>query len=146
MKRGTKMPLARSIALHQFARWQVLGLAAVCVLATLAVVGGPWSDTTSSTLPAGLPFATDSAFAPLPGAAVRPSPQGERARVASRYGRLPLAFEPNRGQFDNEAWWVAHGPGYTLSLTRRAAVLSPGTGKPGALSIGLRGANPRAAM
>src|SRR4051794_22310656 len=113
------MPFARTIALRQFAGWQLLGLAAMCALATLAVMGtAPRSATTSSTLPAAVPFATGSAFAPLPGAAIGPPAEGTRPRVASRYGRLPLAFEPNRGQFDKIARWVAHGAGYTLSLTR----------------------------
>src|SRR3954453_1745402 len=103
---GYRVPFARSIALRQFAGWQLLGLAAVCALATVAVVGAaPRSATTASMLPPTLPFTTDNAFAPLPGAAVGPSSQGERARVASRYGGLPLAFEPNRGQFDKRARW-----------------------------------------
>jgi Beta-propeller repeat len=44
------------------------------------------------------------------------------ARLASAYGKLPLAFEPNRGQTDARVKFLARG-GYTLFLTKNAAVL-----------------------
>jgi len=43
-------------------------------------------------------------------------------RLAS-YGRLPLAFEPNQGQADSRALYVAHGAGYSLYLTSTDAML-----------------------
>ena len=49
---------------------------------------------------------------------------GMRARVAGEYGRLPLAFVPNRGQFARRARFVARGAGYTLFLTGRGATFS----------------------
>jgi hypothetical protein len=44
--------------------------------------------------------------------------------MAERYGRLPLAFEPNVGQTDAQVRFVARGSGYTLFLTDTAAVFA----------------------
>jgi Beta-propeller repeat len=46
-----------------------------------------------------------------------------KERVAQAYGRLPLSFEPNRGQTDARVKFLARGRGYTLFLTPREAVL-----------------------
>lgn len=107
---------------------------------------------------------------PLPGAAVGPSPQasvlpglpfdGASAfganlvaptrgeRIATRaYARLPLSFEPNRGQTDNRARFLARGGGYTLFLTDRGALLSLARGereRPALLRMGFAGASSRA--
>ena len=48
----------------------------------------------------------------------------KRAIVAAGYANLPLSFEPNLGQTDAGVRFLAHGPGYTLFLTRAEAVLS----------------------
>ena len=40
------------------------------------------------------------------------------------FGQLPFYFEPNRGQTNAEARFVAHGQGYSLFLTPSEAVLS----------------------
>ncbi len=37
--------------------------------------------------------------------------------------RLPLAFEPNLGQFDAQTQFLAHGPGYAFSLNASGALL-----------------------
>jgi hypothetical protein len=79
-----------------------------------------------------------------------------KERVAQAYGRLPLSFEPNRGQTDTRVKFLARGHGYRLFLTPREAVLdldvasqARGAGraqKPargGALRMRLVGANPR---
>src|SRR6185369_7941846 len=47
-----------------------------------------------------------------------------KMRILSEYGKLPLAFEPNRGQSDPEVKYMARGSGYTLFLTSKEAVLS----------------------
>jgi len=39
-------------------------------------------------------------------------------RIKSNYGKLPLSFEPNRGQTDPKAVFVSRGNGSTLFLTR----------------------------
>src|SRR5215472_9733059 len=37
---------------------------------------------------------------------------------------LPQSFEPNQGQADRRVEYLAHGPGYSLSLARGEALLS----------------------
>lgn len=46
-----------------------------------------------------------------------------RAALKSAYGRLPLHFEPNLGQFDPQVRHMARGAGYTLFLTDAEAVM-----------------------
>ena len=46
-----------------------------------------------------------------------------RATAQAGYGQLPLHFEANRGQTDDEVTFLARGSGYTLFLTPREAVL-----------------------
>jgi Beta-propeller repeat len=45
-----------------------------------------------------------------------------KARLAAAHGKLPLAFEPNRGQTDARVKFLARGD-YTLFLTKSSAVL-----------------------
>ena len=45
-------------------------------------------------------------------------------RLAANFGKLPLSFEPNRGQTDKQATFIARGSGYSLFLTPDGAVLS----------------------
>src|SRR5580692_5478342 len=40
------------------------------------------------------------------------------------YGKLPLGFEANAGQTDGQVKFLARGPGYSVFLTRDAAVLT----------------------
>ncbi len=42
----------------------------------------------------------------------------------TRYGQLPLMFEPNQGQTDSRVRFIARGSGYGLFLTDQDAVLS----------------------
>ena len=51
-------------------------------------------------------------------------PAADSAKLAAAYGRLPLQFEPNRGQTDARVKFLSRGPGYTLFLTNNEAVLS----------------------
>jgi hypothetical protein len=46
-----------------------------------------------------------------------------KAQLAAHYGRLPLGFEANRGQFDAPVRYLAQGQGYSLFLTDDEAVL-----------------------
>jgi len=131
-----------------------LGAALVSALGAWLVVGAlessvPAGSSTpgGGSVSAGLASA-DSLFAPLPGAPAGPLGGSQRARLDSAYGRLPLAFEPNVGQADPRARFLARGAGYTLALTRNAAVLSlagsAGRGTksgPAQLSIGFAGAS-----
>ena len=56
--------------------------------------------------------------------------------LQSGYGRLPLAFEPNRGQTARQVDFLARGSGYSLFLTPTEAVFSlkHPAAKPGALA------------
>ena len=76
------------------------------------------------------------------------------------FGKLPIRFEPNRGQADRRVKFVARGRGYNLFLSGTEAVLALRKGdgrqaepnKPSAprsaavLRMGLRGANPSPAV
>jgi hypothetical protein len=74
-------------------------------------------------------------FAPIAGA-IAPSaasPSCSPASALAAHDSLPLAFEPNVGQFDETVSFLARGSGYTLWLTPREAVLGlvePGTAAP----------------
>ena len=45
-------------------------------------------------------------------------------RVLSDYGKLPLSFEANQGQTDENVKFLSRGPGYSLFLTNSEAVLA----------------------
>jgi beta-propeller repeat-containing protein len=49
-----------------------------------------------------------------------------RLQVEASYGKLPLAFEPNRGQSDPRVRFLSHAGHRTLWLTRDEAVLAVG--------------------
>ena len=48
----------------------------------------------------------------------------QKADLTRDYGKLPLAFEANRGQSAPEVHYLAHGQGYQLYLTGQEAVLA----------------------
>ena len=87
-----------------------------------------------------------------------------QARHQRDYGRLPLHFEPNRGQSAETAKFLARGPGYALFLTEQELVLRLQRGaavettgppdpsfvgppeppnRPAVLRLGFVGANPK---
>ena len=53
-----------------------------------------------------------------------PTDASTKAKIAERFGELPLSFEINKGQTDQAVKFVSHGPGYDLFLTANEAVLS----------------------
>ncbi len=68
-------------------------------------------------------------------------------------GQLPILFEPNQGQADPRAKFLAHGPGYSLFLTTSGAVLAMQTAHASGpesserfVNMKLVGANPAAAL
>jgi hypothetical protein len=87
------------------------------------------------------------------------SAQDDRKAVnAQTYAKLPLAFEPNRGQADSRAKFIAHTPGASVFLTSTGAavraVRSTGRDRSArglakssgyAVTMNFKGANPRAA-
>jgi len=56
--------------------------------------------------------------------AARPAP-----RLDVNFGKIPLNFEPNRGQVAPEVQFLSRGPGYALFLTPGEAVLELNKGK-----------------
>jgi Beta-propeller repeat len=59
------------------------------------------------------------------GSAVAPvGTPAARGRVQASYAALPLAFEQNQGQTDDQVKYLARGNGYTLFLTANDAVFS----------------------
>ena len=54
----------------------------------------------------------------------RPRPAVVSPRLVEAYGRLPLAFEENRGQTDGRVRFLSRGQGYALFLTPTELVLS----------------------
>jgi hypothetical protein len=61
------------------------------------------------------------------------APESSKALAAQQYGRLPLSFEPNEGQSNSPAKFIAHGNGFSIFLTSEEAVLLlPGRRSPNA--------------
>ena len=124
-------------------------LAGVATILVVALVGTASRHSAFSSGQAGVRVAARGAFRSLPSAPAQGVSSTERARLSSAYGRLPLAFEPNRGQFDARALYVARGQGYTLFLTHWAAVLSLASARGhhrAELTIGFLGASRRAGV
>jgi len=48
----------------------------------------------------------------------------DATRIANLYGKIPLTFERNDGQSDSQVKFLSRGPGYSLFLTERSAVLA----------------------
>src|SRR5258708_28207416 len=47
-----------------------------------------------------------------------------KPRILEAYGKLPMAFEANRGQSDRRVKFLSRGSGYTVFLTSNEAVLA----------------------
>jgi hypothetical protein len=81
---------------------------------------------------------------------VNPRSPDSAARVREVYGKLPLAFEQNRGQADEATNFRARGAGYTLSLspTEAVFVLARGTDETSSAMVDMKlvGADPGAAV
>lgn len=48
----------------------------------------------------------------------------DKEKVVEAYGKLPLVFEPNVGQTDEQVKFVSRGQGYSLFLTDKKAIFS----------------------
>jgi hypothetical protein len=79
-------------------------------------------------------------------------PHEPKAQAIAAYGAIPLHFEANQGQTDDQVRFHARGPGYGLFLTSTESVLvlrKPDRGRSGpgeVLRMKLLGANPRPAI
>ncbi|HEY2946458.1 MAG TPA: SBBP repeat-containing protein, partial [Vicinamibacteria bacterium] len=73
-----------------------------------------------------------------------------QGRVARVFERAALGFEPNRGQFEGPARFVAYGRGYTLKLSPAEATMDlgrpEGAAEPVQVRMKVLGGNPGAAM
>lgn len=81
----------------------------------------------SATTLAGVIFVTassDNGAVPATHFAAPPTDASTKAKIAERFGELPLSFEINKGQTDQSVKYVSHGPGYDLFLTADEAILS----------------------
>lgn len=101
------------------------------VLLVLLVLGAAWLFRRDSAMPA--------------------SPKLPSTQIQASLARLPINFEPNQGQSDSAAKFVAHGSGYGLYLTPSKAVLtlserSQNHVRQRAVEMQLSGANPTPAM
>src|SRR6202011_2489983 len=65
------------------------------------------------------------------------------SKLDAAFGKLPLSFEANRGQFDARVRFAARGPGYSLFLTPKEAVLAL---RPAVVRMRLAGANKNPAI
>ncbi len=63
--------------------------------------------------------ASAQAPSPLPSLGSAPA-----HRVSASYGKLPLSFEPNRGQTDPRVQFVSRGAGYTIFLSPASATFA----------------------
>src|SRR5580692_7655906 len=70
------------------------------------------------------------------GASKRVSLLRPRARVIENFGRLPLSFEPNRGQASPKVQFVTRGRGFEALLDKSGATLLIGGAPQMAMPIG----------
>jgi hypothetical protein len=77
----------------------------------------------------------------------QPAPPAAKARIVETYGKLPLSFEANRGQTNQDVRFLSRGRGYTLFLTCDGSALSLKHGADsGVVRTRLLGASPKAAV
>jgi hypothetical protein len=79
------------------------------------------------------------------------SSSADALEVPAAYGQLPLAFEPNTGQFAPDVQFLARGKGFRVYLSADGAIIEQNGRQAGAaregngtFSIRLAGSNPRA--
>lgn len=87
--------------------------------------------------------ASAQALSPLP------SPNGTTPshQVGAIYGKLPLGFEPNRGQTDRRVQFVSRGAGYTIFLSPTSVTFAlERTAESAVVRMDLLGASSRVAM
>jgi hypothetical protein len=122
------------------ARIGIVALAAVAFLLAFAI---PTSNRTAG-VPAGarsvglqadiggLPILSGQVLPAANSGSLNPKSPIQNPKLVESYGRLPLAFEANRGQTDGQVKFLSRGRGYTMFLTQGEAVLS--LRKPSAVS------------
>jgi len=90
-------------------------------------------------------LATAAVLAPTSPRAGRAASEQARPQVVAAYAKLPLHFEANQGQTNEQVRFLARGSGYGLFLTptESVLVLRKTEGSPAVLRMKLLGANPR---
>lgn len=63
------------------------------------------------------------------------------AQVQENYGKVPLHFEANQGQFHESVKYVTRGKGYSIALTPEAAVVELQSERAARVQMKLKGAN-----
>jgi hypothetical protein len=58
------------------------------------------------------------------GTTAAPAPSDAAKHAAANYGKIPLSFEPNKGQTDASVKFLSRGSGYSLFLTKDEVVLN----------------------
>jgi hypothetical protein len=58
------------------------------------------------------------------GTATAPAPPVAAKHAAANYGKIPLSFEPNKGQTDPSVQFLSRGSGYSLFLTKDEVILN----------------------
>jgi len=68
---------------------------------------------------------TVALFAATTGERAVPKPNASAmSKAKSALNKLPLSFEPNRGQTDPRVQFLSRGPGYTVFFTKEGPVMS----------------------
>lgn len=93
-------------------------------LLTLAVIALLASGATLPTQSVAQASASSPAISPLASASFGKENETTRSRVGSAYGRLPMRFESNQGQFEAKVKFAARNADYALWLTRDQAVMT----------------------
>ncbi len=47
----------------------------------------------------------------------------QKQKVLENYGKLPISFEPNKGQTDEQVRFLANGTNYSMFLTAKGSVI-----------------------
>src|SRR3990170_5708999 len=87
------------------------------------IIFGLAADGIAAPLPLPDPLGASHSVGTSPPASVKPD-TASRTRISETYGKLPLSFEVNQGQTDDQVKYLARGHGYTLFLTATETVLS----------------------
>src|ERR1039458_8213301 len=78
---------------------------------------------------------------------VAASAQAPSPQVVANYGKLPLGFEPNRGQTDTRVQFVSRGAGYTIFLSPTSVTFAlQRTAESAVIRMDLLGANSQLAI
>ena len=96
---------------------------AIAVAIALSLLAAMTDAATSSGTGADSHPVAPLAAAETPSASAPRGTDSDRS-IANLYSKIPLTFERNDGQTDPQVKFLSRGPGYSLFLTERSAVLA----------------------